>query len=105
MHRPAVHAMATPNPTPTDWRALLAGIARRRSGAIGLVLVGLHLILAVAGGGLTPYDPLTQDSASVLQAPSAAQRFKTTLKHSLKSAGASLSRPTRWAPSTPRLTP
>ena len=64
----------------TGWRrcaAVVAVVARRRSGAIGLCLVGGHLLLAFAGGHLAPHDPLAQESTAVLQPPSAAHPFGT----------------------------
>ncbi len=44
---------------------------------IGLILFGFILMIAVLGSALAPYDPLTTDSAAILQSPSAAHWFGT----------------------------
>ena len=58
-------------------RALVKAVWRRPSGAIGMALVALHLLLALAGGSLVPHDPLAQDSYAVLAAPSLNHPFGT----------------------------
>jgi peptide/nickel transport system permease protein len=51
-----------------SWRRRLL---RNPSGVVGLVLVGLLAIAAIAAAaGITPHNPLTQDTNSILAAPS-----------------------------------
>jgi peptide/nickel transport system permease protein len=49
----------------------------RPSGAIGLILVLLHLLAALIGPLLAPYDPLRIDGASMLDPPSIAHWLGT----------------------------
>jgi peptide/nickel transport system permease protein len=53
------------------WAAILRDVARRPSGAIGLLLVGLHLIVAIISPWIAPYDFKTMDSAIILAPPTA----------------------------------
>jgi peptide/nickel transport system permease protein len=65
--RPAALDMAPARPR-RSWRRRLL---RNPSGLIGLVLVGILALVAIlAALGLTPHDPLTQDTNSILTGPS-----------------------------------
>ena len=57
--------------------AVAAAVWRRRSGAIGIVLVAVHALMALAGGHLAPHDPLAQSPLEVLHGPSADHPFGT----------------------------
>ena len=50
---------------------------RNRSGRAGLVLVGVFALMAVAAPLIAPYDPLANDWAAVLQAPTWAHPLGT----------------------------
>lgn len=52
-------------------RRLLAEVASTPSGLVGVVLVGLHLVLAALSPWIAPHDFATQYPADVLHAPSA----------------------------------
>jgi peptide/nickel transport system permease protein len=65
--RPAALDMAPARPR-RSWRRRLL---RNPSGVIGVVLVGILALAAIlAALGLTPHDPLTQDTNSILTGPS-----------------------------------
>lgn len=60
------------------WRALAAGVWADRNGRVGVVVVGVLVLAAVAGlSGLLPYSPTGQDPAVRMQGPSAAHWFGT----------------------------
>lgn len=56
---------------------VLRDMAARPSGALGLALVGLHLVLAVFGPWLAPYDPTALDASRMLGQPEAAHWLGT----------------------------
>jgi peptide/nickel transport system permease protein len=59
-------------------RSALRSLWRHPRGRIGCILVGVVVLAAVAGAaGLTPYNPLYQNSAAVLKAPSLGHPFGT----------------------------
>jgi peptide/nickel transport system permease protein len=52
-------------------RSWLRRLLRNPSGVVGMILVGLLAIAAIAAAaGVMPHDPLTQDTNSILAAPS-----------------------------------
>ena len=56
----------------TGWRAAIGKFVRQRPlGAVGAAIIVLTAILAVAAGPIAPYDPLLNDYAAMLAAPSA----------------------------------
>lgn len=55
----------------------LQQILRRPSGAFGVVIVAAHVLIALTAPWIAPYDPATQDSSTILTAPSAAHLFGT----------------------------
>jgi peptide/nickel transport system permease protein len=61
----------------TRFRGTIADIVSRPSGAIGLALVTAHLVLAIFGPLLVPYDYKGVDANLMLQGPSAAHWFGT----------------------------
>jgi peptide/nickel transport system permease protein len=57
---------------PAGWLAAVARFVRERPlGAVGAALIVLTSVTAVAAGWIAPYDPLTNDYAAMLAAPSA----------------------------------
>lgn len=60
--------------------SLLWRLLRRPSGAVGLLLVSLFVLVAILGLlNITPYDPLAQNRIDRMQAPSDAYRLGTDL--------------------------
>jgi peptide/nickel transport system permease protein len=58
-------------PEPGGWFSTVTRFARQRPlGAVGAAIILLTLVTAVAAGGIAPYDPLTNDYAAMLAAPS-----------------------------------
>ncbi|MBM3519203.1 MAG: ABC transporter permease [Alphaproteobacteria bacterium] len=55
----------------------LRAILRRPSGAAGLAIILVHLLVALLSPVIIPHDPALQDSSAILQAPSAAHVFGT----------------------------
>ncbi len=53
------------------WGQILRDVARRPSGAIGLFLVGLHIIVAIISPAIVPYDFKALDSSLILAPPDA----------------------------------
>jgi peptide/nickel transport system permease protein len=65
----AVDAFARPQPR--GWWGVVAGFCRQRPlGAIGAGLIVLIVFLGAASGWIAPYDPLANDYAAMLAAPS-----------------------------------
>jgi len=58
-------------------RATLRWIRARPLGALSIALIAFLIVLAFAGPGNTPYDPLAQDAAAQAKPPSAAHRLGT----------------------------
>jgi peptide/nickel transport system permease protein len=56
---------------------LLAALARQPKGLVGLTIVGLCTVLAIAGPWIAPLDPYAQNFAQTLKGPSAAHWFGT----------------------------
>jgi peptide/nickel transport system permease protein len=61
----------------TGWRATLAAVLRQPSGAAGVAIVAVQLLIALAAPLIIPYDPAAQDAAAILQPPSFAHLFGT----------------------------
>lgn len=61
-------ATAAPRPRRLGWLRDMAG---RRSGAIGLAIVLIHVVLAIVAPWIAPYDPVAQDVTAMLVAPGA----------------------------------
>lgn len=61
----------------TGWRDTLLAVLRQPSGAAGLVIVLLHVLIAIASPWIIPYDPAVQDAAKILLPPSFAHPFGT----------------------------
>ncbi|WP_010141940.1 ABC transporter permease [Oceanicola sp. S124] len=60
--------------------SLFRDLLRHPSGRIGLIIVLVFLLAAIAGkAGLSPFDPLAQDRLARLQAPSASHLFGTDM--------------------------
>ena len=59
---------------PLSWRRLFGG---RTTLAAGIAVLGLFLVLAVFAPFIAPYDPIFQDAAARLQAPSPAHLLGT----------------------------
>ena len=57
--------------------AILRNLVSRPSGAIGLGIVLFHILIAIIGPAIAPYDYAQQDVDAILQAPSAAHWFGT----------------------------
>ena len=57
--------------------ATIGAILRRPSGAVGLVIVVLHVLIAIVAPLIVPHDPALQDSSSILQPPSTVHLFGT----------------------------
>lgn len=56
---------------------LLAALAMQPKGLLGLTIVGLCMVLAIAGPWIAPLDPYSQNFAQTLKGPSAAHWFGT----------------------------
>ncbi|ANG65178.1 peptide ABC transporter permease [Marinobacterium aestuarii] len=69
--------MNAPAPHPSGWRLLCRNLRRSRSGVIGLSVLGLHLLLAVAAPWIAPHDWTLQDGYMMLQPPSPVHWFGT----------------------------
>ena len=57
--------------------AIWGGLRRSSSGLVGLILVTLHLVLALAAPAIAPYDPLAFDTTAIRAAPSIEHPFGT----------------------------
>jgi peptide/nickel transport system permease protein len=57
--------------------SLLAALAMQPKGLLGLTIVGLCMVLAIAGPWIAPLDPYAQNFAQTLKGPSAAHWFGT----------------------------
>src|SRR5690606_12748051 len=57
--------------------AVMRDLVSRPSGAIGVGIVLFHIIIAIIGPAIAPYDFAHQDVDAILQAPSAAHWFGT----------------------------
>lgn len=57
--------------------ATFTGVLRQPSGAVGLGLVSVHLLIALAAPFIIPYDAAAQNSAAILQPPSLTHLFGT----------------------------
>lgn len=57
----------------TVWQNLRLSL----SGTIGLMIVGIHLIVALASPFVVPYDPIGFDTNAILQPPTSAHIFGT----------------------------
>jgi len=57
--------------------AVMRDLVSRPSGAIGLGIVLFHIVIAIIGPAIAPYDYAQQDVDAILQAPSAAHWFGT----------------------------
>jgi peptide/nickel transport system permease protein len=61
-----------------DWWSLTLRFTRQRPlGAVGAAIIVIMIAAAVLAGFVAPYDPLTTDYASMLQAPSSLHWFGT----------------------------
>ena len=57
---------------PAGWVSVVARFVRERPlGAVGAALIVVTAVVAVAAGWIAPYDPLSNDYAAMLSAPSA----------------------------------
>ena len=56
---------------------VLRDVWAQRSGRIGMVIVGLHLVVALAAPLIVPQDPAFQDAGAMLQPPSLTHWFGT----------------------------
>ncbi|WP_395686794.1 ABC transporter permease [Aestuariivirga sp.] len=61
----------------TGWRATLAAVLWQPSGAAGIAIVALQLLIALAAPLIVPHDPASQDAAAILQPPSLTHLFGT----------------------------
>ncbi len=61
----------------TGWRATLAAVLRQPSGAAGIAIVAVQLLIALAAPLIVPHDPAAQDAAAILQPPSLTHLFGT----------------------------
>ncbi|MEM6588143.1 MAG: ABC transporter permease [Pseudomonadota bacterium] len=59
------------------WAQVLRDLVRRPSGAIGVFLVGVHVIVAIISPWIVPYEFTTMDSSIILAAPDAAHWLGT----------------------------
>jgi peptide/nickel transport system permease protein len=57
--------------------ATLTGVLRQPSGAVGLALVVVHLLIALTAPFIIPHDAAAQNSAAILQPPSLTHLFGT----------------------------
>ena len=53
------------------------GLRRSPSGVVGLIIVVLHIVLALAAPAIVPYDPVAFDTAAIRAAPSVEHPFGT----------------------------
>lgn len=56
--------------TLVQWAQVLRDLVQRPSGAIGLFLVTLHLVIAIISPWIVPYDYKSMDSSIILASPS-----------------------------------
>jgi len=61
----------------TSLRNVLADMASRPSGALGLALVSFHVVLAIVSPAIIPYDFKVMDAQVILNGPSAAHWLGT----------------------------
>lgn len=61
----------------TGWHAILAAVLRQPSGAAGIAIVAVQLLIALAAPLIVPHDPAAQDAAAILQPPSLTHLFGT----------------------------
>lgn len=61
----------------TLWSSVARQLSRNRGAIIGLVLLSIEVIGAIAAPWVAPYDPLQQSVTEALQAPSARHWFGT----------------------------
>lgn len=64
-------AAAAPARSPARWRAVLADLVARPSGAVGLALVVFHLALAILAPWIVPHDFKAVNAAAMLSPPDA----------------------------------
>jgi len=65
-------------PEPSGWVSAVARFIRERPlGAVGAAIIFLTSVLAATAGWIAPYDPLTNDYAAMLAAPSASHWLGT----------------------------
>lgn len=64
-------------PRQSGLRAVMRRLWRHRSGKIGLSVLGLIVLLAIAADWVAPFDPLDLDTRNRLAAPSAVHWFGT----------------------------
>ena len=65
-------------PEPSGWVSAVARFIRERPlGAVGAAIIFLTSVLAATAGWIAPYDPLTNDFAAMLAAPSASHWLGT----------------------------
>jgi peptide/nickel transport system permease protein len=57
--------------------ATLSAVLRQRSGAVGIVLVIVHLLIALLAPIIIPHDAVAQNAAAILEPPSFAHLFGT----------------------------
>ena len=77
-HPPTVEELAREQPARTGWLAVCLNFARKRPlGAVGAALVVLTAVLALTANFVSPYDPLANDYAAMLAAPSRAHWLGT----------------------------
>src|SRR3954451_8195475 len=67
--------IATAAPAESLWRHLRYHIARHPLGAVGAAIMAIFVFAAIFAGFLTPFDPVSTNSALSLAAPSAAHIF------------------------------
>lgn len=61
----------------TGGRAAVAAVLRQPSGAVGVTVVVVHLLIALCAPVIVPHDPAAQDAAAILQPPSLMHLFGT----------------------------
>jgi len=65
-------------PEPTGWRYEVAKFIRQRPlGAVGAAIIVITAVVAAGAGWIAPYDPLANDYAAMLAAPSASHWLGT----------------------------
>ena len=72
---PRIREVSQPSHSPL-WDIWL-GLRRSPSGLVGLIIVTLHIVLALAAPSIAPYDPVAFDTAAIRAAPSAEHPFGT----------------------------
>ena len=55
----------------------LSAVLRQRSGAVGIVLVIVHLLIALLAPIIIPHDAVAQEAAAILEPPSLIRLFGT----------------------------